>query len=277
VTGMMGSDGPSPGPASCREGAVLNWRQWVSPEARAEILRFMWIAFAVGVVAAAIAAWIYASWSESKDWVFHCAIILAACGFTMPAFATSIRIMLVMFYMNWHASMAQQGMISDLKEVKDEAVPILDDLGKVVSTLKTVADRYAKDDVVKSAILEVERLAERLIDGKNGILPRFERKIDDVVAALGAPMGPRQAGLLEKGIAGPGNGVGKEILGMNGMAEGRPNGALQVHEGTPEGHELPEGRQGQAPPDALLSEEAPVGAARAGGRGGAPRRVPAGP
>lgn len=199
--------GPPEGP----DAQVLDWRKWVPPQVRREILGFMCLAFAVGVAVSVVAAWIYASFSESKDKVFHCAIILGACGFTMPAFACSIRIMLTMFYMNWRASEDSRSMIADLKEVKDEAKPILETAGRIVTRVEQLANQYAKDDVVKALIAEVKRE----LDAKDGVVGRFESRLDALVKAvetIGSPLGdaaPRRPGLLESGIAtpeAPGNG-----------------------------------------------------------------------
>lgn len=176
---------------------LTDWRRWVPPEVHREILAFMRSAFIIGTVVGLLAGCLYWKYSLSKEKIFQGAIIVAALAFTMPAFATSLKLMLSMFYMSWGSVEKSDGMFQNLKELKDEAKPLLENAGKIVGNLACVVERYGKNDIVKSLIQE----AKTLLTEEAGVIQKIDR-LTLAIEALGAPApaGQKKPGLLERGI-----------------------------------------------------------------------------
>jgi type III secretory pathway component EscR len=178
------------------QGSLTDWHRWVPPEVRRDVLSFMARAFVIGMVLGGAAGAFYWKYSVSKEKIFQGAIIVAALAFTMPAFATSLKLMLSMFYMSWAGQEKADGVWRNLKEIKDEVKPVVENAGKIMDNLARVVERYGKNDLVKSFIDE----AKSALAKEGGIIQKIDR-LTLAIEALSVPApGPKKPGLLERGI-----------------------------------------------------------------------------
>jgi hypothetical protein len=171
----------------------LDWRKWVPPEVRRDVISFMTRAFILGAVVGILCGALYWRFSVSKEKIFQGAIIVAALAFTMPAFATSLKLMLSMFYMGYAGNEKSEGAFKSITLLKDEAKPILDNVSTIVHKMAVLAERNGSGDMVKTLVAEL----------KASIPPDLEARFNRLltaIEALGAPPAPRR-GLLETGIA----------------------------------------------------------------------------
>jgi hypothetical protein len=174
----------------------------VPPAVMREMRGFFIRMFALGCAIAAAGVYWYWRHSPSQDKIFHCFLIMAACGFTFPMFTASVRLMVRMYYMNHAGMQKQEEMVDGFREVKNDAKPIVADVRTIVHKITVALEKYSNDDLVKSFIAEFKKE----LDSEDGAVKRFMRKMDEAVEglkALTAPVGqPRKPGLLERGING---------------------------------------------------------------------------
>lgn len=182
----------SPGISESAENP-LDWRRWVPKEVRRDVLSFMTRAFILGAVVGILCGCLYWRYSVSKEKIFQGAIIVAALAFTMPAFATSLKLMLSMFYMGYAGNEKSEGAFKSITALKDEAQPILQNVSVIVHKMAAMAERNGSGDMVKSLVAEL----------KAAIPPDLEARFNRMlvaIEAIAAPPTPKKPGLLERGI-----------------------------------------------------------------------------
>lgn len=181
--------------------ASLDWRQWVPPQVRREILRFIRRAFLAGFVIGSAASAVYFHYSESREKPFQGAIIFAALAFTMPAFAVSLKIMLSMFYMSWGAQNQFDRTAAKAENTLGSVDRLIADGGKTLTR-----------EIVKEAFQELGKADGPL------------RRIEEAVASLTGPIGQprsRKPGLLESGL-------GKTPISEPLLDEADPKGTTRI-------------------------------------------------
>ena len=181
------------------KGNPLGWRRWVSPEVHNDVTRFMARIFGAGFLASAICGSLYWHFSVSREKLFQFLILIGVLSITFPLLSTSLRMMLLMYYMSWSAQDKSEGMFRNMKELKDESKPILENIGKIVQNLTQVAERHGGKSIPTSLIEEAK---DFLV--KEGVLQRLDRLTLAIEAlgspTIGAPKKPVGGGLLERGI-----------------------------------------------------------------------------
>ena len=166
---------------------ATDWRRWVPPEIRREVLVFMTRAFIVGAVLGGVGAALYWKYSQSHEKIFQGAIILGALAFTMPAFATSLKLMLLMFYMGCSSAEKSDGVFENMRSITDGLKPL---------TQNTPEIREKFDRLMKAL---------------------------ETLIAPPSPSRPSRSGLLERGIRKDSAGVGSF---PNGGAGSLPEGGV---------------------------------------------------
>lgn len=170
----------------------LDWRKWVPPEVRRDVISFMIRAFVLGAVVGVLCGGLYWRFSVSKEKIFQGAIIVAALAFTMPAFATSLKLMLSMFYMGYAGNEKSEGAFKSITALKDEAKPILENVSTIVHKMAVVAEKNGSGDMVKALVAEM----------KAAIPPDLEARFNRLLHAIEAIAAPpaKKPGLLERGL-----------------------------------------------------------------------------
>ena len=181
------------GRAPTPNGSSLDWRKWVPADVRQEVISFMIRAFVLGGVIGILCGCLYWRFSVSKEKIFQGAIIVAALAFTMPAFATSLKLMLSMFYMGYAGNEKSEGAFKSITALKDEAKPILENVSVIVHKMAVVAEKNGSGDMVKNLVAELKATIPPDLEA------RFNRLLS-AIEAIAAPAPVRKPGLLERGL-----------------------------------------------------------------------------
>jgi hypothetical protein len=167
---------------------ATDWRRWVPPEIRREVLVFMTRAFIVGAVLGGAGAAFYWKYSQSHEKIFQGAIILGALAFTMPAFATSLKLMLLMFYMGCSSAEKSDGVFENMKSITDGLKPL---------TQNTPEIREKFDRLLK-ALENLIAPPKAPTSSRSGLLERGIRKTEGNETGVGSfPVG--EAGSIPQG------------------------------------------------------------------------------